>query len=297
MTSSPHFQLVGTHRVPQALACDPPFQFLLEAFEGRSRSAVEGGQKSSTWESRQKFLDLVNRKLPASDVGSLVQTINAAIFFYDRIPAVGAEDFLFLAALLQFLRDFRLISKGRFEAVSQEIQSRVKAKTGEFDSFLYQWHKGTEEEAFERNLVHAVEEVETMQRNRKEASKREAEVQERSREVEEAIKRTARIREVRADERRLPARAKLGPELKGRSLVRSDLNRLVVEERSLVHAIKEEAWKSRPINWLALGQESFYNELSQADYMNLADLWGEIEAEKELSEEFLTPPWSSMITE
>jgi hypothetical protein len=296
MTSSPHFQLVGTHRIPQALACDPPFRFLVEAFEGRSRLAVEGGQRSSSWESRQKFLDLVNGKLPASDVSSLIQTINAAIFFYDRIPAVEAEDFLFLAALLQFLKDFRLVSKGRFEAVSQEIQSRVKAKTGEFDSFLYQWHKGTDEEAFERNLVHAVEEAESMQRNRKEASKRKAEVQERSQEVEEAIRRTARIREVQADERRLPARAKLGPELRDRSPVRSDLNRLVAEERSLVHAIKEEAWKSRPINWLALGRESFYNELSQADYMHLADLWGEIEAEKELSEEFLTPPGPPMIT-
>lgn len=296
MTTLPHFQQVGTHKIPQALAFDPPFRFSVEAFEGRSRIAFEKGQRSSTWESRQKFLDLVNRKLPASDVGSLVQTINAAIFFYDKVPAVGAEDFRFLAALLYFLRDYSLVSEGRFEAVNQEIQSRVKAKTGEFDSFLYQWHKVTEEEALERNLVHAVEEVEAMQRNRKEASKREVEIQERSREVEEAIRRTTTIQEVRADERRLSARARLGPELRNRSPVRSDLNRLIPEERSLVHAIKEEVWKSRPINWLALDRENFCNELSQEDYMNLADLWGEIEAEKELSEEFLTPPGSPMIT-
>lgn len=248
MTSSPHFQQVGTHRVPQALAADPPFQFLVEAFEGRSRSAFEKGQRSSTWESRQKFLDLVNRQLPASDVASLVQTINAAIYFYDKIPAVGTEDFQFLAALLYFLRDYRLISEERFEAVDQEIQSRVKAKSGEFDSFLCQWHKKTEEEAFERNLVHAVEEVEEMQQNQKEARKREVEIQERSREVDEAIRRSTRIREARAEERRLLARARLGAELRGRSPVRSDLDRLVLEERSLVHAIKEEAWKSRPIN-------------------------------------------------
>jgi hypothetical protein len=49
----------------------------------------------------------VNRKVPASDIASLLQTINAAIFFYDRIPAKEAKDFLFLAALLQVLRDFQ----------------------------------------------------------------------------------------------------------------------------------------------------------------------------------------------
>jgi hypothetical protein len=284
MTSLPPYELIGNHRIPRALAEDPPFRFLVEAFEGRSRTAIEKGQKSSTWECRQKFLDLVNRKLPAADVGSLVQTINAAIFFFDQIPSVRAEEFLFLAALLQFMKDFRLITEERFEGVSQEIQSRVKAKTGEFESFLYQWHKRSAEEAFERNLVHAVEKVEIMQRNQKEASRRQAEVRERSREVEEAIKRTDRIREARAEERRLPARARLGPELRARSPVRSDLDRLVPEERSLVHAIKEEAWKSRPINWLALGRENFFNELSQEDYMNLADLWGEIEAEQELTD-------------
>lgn len=73
-----------------------------------------------------------------------------------------------------------MITEEIFEGVSQEIQSRVKAKTGEFEFFLYQWHKRSAEEAFERNLVHAVEEVESMQRNQKEASRRQAEVQERS---------------------------------------------------------------------------------------------------------------------
>jgi hypothetical protein len=73
----------------------------------------------------------------------------------------------------------------------------------------------------------------------------------------------------------------------------------VPEERSLVHAIKEEAWKSRPINWLALGQERFFNELTQQDYMSLADLWGEIEVERsdELSEDYITPPVLPMKTE
>jgi hypothetical protein len=63
-----------------------------------------------------------------------------------------------------------------------------------------------------------------------------------------------------------------------------------------VHAIKEEAWKSRPINWLALGREVFFNELTQKNYMDLADLWGEIEVERldELSEDFVTPPGSPM---
>jgi hypothetical protein len=92
-------------------------------------------------------------------------------------------------------------------------------------------------------------------------------------------------------------RAKLGPELRGRSPERVDLQRLVLEERALVHAIKEEAKKSWPVNWLALGAEVFYNELFQEDYMNLADLKGEIAAEEEWEEDFVTPPGSPMRTE
>jgi hypothetical protein len=92
-------------------------------------------------------------------------------------------------------------------------------------------------------------------------------------------------------------RPKLGPELRDRSPQRSDLERLVPEERSLVHAIKEEAWKSRPINWLALRNEQFYNELTQKEYMDLADVLGEIDAEEEWKEDFVTPPESPMRTE
>jgi hypothetical protein len=170
----------------------------------------------------------------------------------------------------------------------------VTAKTGDFESFLHRWHRRSEEEAYERSLVHAVEEAEVMQRNRREAKRRESEVRERSQEVKEAIERTTRIREVRAEERRLPAMARLGPELRERSPVRSDLGRLVPEERSMVHAIKEEANRARPINWLALSTERFYNELTLQDYMNLADLQRKIEAEEELKEDFVTPPGSPM---
>jgi hypothetical protein len=279
------------------LASDPPFKFLVEAFEGRSRSAFEGGQKSSTWKNRQEFLDLVNRKVPASDIASLLQMISAAIFFYDKIPEVEVENFLFLTALLQFLKDYCLISKGRFKVVSQEIQARVKFKKEEFDSFLLQWHRETEGEAFERALVHAVEEAETMQQNRREAKRRRTEVRERSWEVREAVERTTRIQEARAEERSVPPRAKLDPELRNRSPLRSDLRRLVPEERALVHAIKEEANRGRPINWLALSTETFYNELPLRDCMDLADLQEKIEAEEELKEDYVTPPGSPMKTE
>jgi hypothetical protein len=134
-----------------------------------------------------------------------------------------------------------------------------------------------------------------MHKNRIEAERRRSEARARSRKVREEERRGRNQTE--EDEEERDRGPKLGPELRQRSPERKDLDRLVPEERSLVHAIKEEAWKSRPINWLALGQEIFYNELSQADYMNLADLWGEIEAEKELSEDFLAPPGSPMISE
>jgi hypothetical protein len=74
MTSKPPFEQIGSHRIPRALAQDPPFRFLLEAFEGRSQRALDRGQKTSAWKSRQEFLDLVNKKVPASDVASLVST-------------------------------------------------------------------------------------------------------------------------------------------------------------------------------------------------------------------------------
>jgi hypothetical protein len=257
------FQQVGTHRIPKALAQDPPFLFLVEAFDGRNQAAAEGGQQSSTWHKRQRFLDIVNRHIPSSDIASFFSTINAAILFFDKTPGITEEDSVFLAALLQFLKDFHLISDGAFASVSQELQARVKAKTGEFESYLNQWHQKTSEEAFERGLVHAAEIAERMQRNRKEAERRRTEVRERTREASQLLEEDSRIRA-----------PKLGPELRNRSPERADLSRLVVEERSLVHAIHEEAWKSRPINWLALRSERFHNELTQKDYMDLADLWG-----------------------
>jgi hypothetical protein len=287
MTALPQFEVVGGHRIPRALANDPPFRFLVEAFEGRSQRAAEGGQLRSTWGSRQKFLDLVNRKIPASDIASLLPTIDAAIFFYDQKQGIQKEDFVFLAALLQFLKEFNLISRQSFEPVSQEIQARIEAKSGSFEAYLLGWHRKTGEEAFERELVHAAEKAERMHRNRQEAERRRAETRERTRQVkEEELQRESRTEE----------RAKLGPELRNRNPERGDLRRLVPEELSLVHAIKEEAWKSRPINWLALGREVFFNELTQKNYMDLADLWGEIEVERldELSEDFVTSPGSPM---
>jgi hypothetical protein len=284
MSSTSRFQQVGTHKIPKALAQDPPFRFLVEAFEGRNQTAAEGGQRKSTWESRQKFLDLVNRRIPASDIASLVSTINAAIFLFDKLPEIGIEDYVFLAALLRFLKDYNLVTEGAFESIFQDIQARVLAKSGEFKSFIYRWHKRTSEEAFERELVHATETAERMQRNKKEAERRREEVRKRSKEVQEH------------QEIQRGRRYKLGPELRNRSPVRLDLKRLVPEERALVHAIHEEAWKARPINWLALGSEVFFNELTLRDYMDLADLMGEQKAEEEFDqgENFVTPPDSPM---
>lgn len=208
MSSTSGFQQVGTHRIPKALAQDPPFRFLVEAFEGRNQTAAGGGQRESTWESRQKFLDLVNRRIPASDIASLVATINAAIFLFDRLPEIGVGDYVFLAALLRFLKDYDLVTKGAFESISQDIQARVSAKSGEFESFIYRWHKGTSEEAFERELMHATENAERMQRNKKEAERRREEVRERGREAQEH------------QEFQRGRRYKLGPELRNRSPVR-----------------------------------------------------------------------------
>lgn len=72
------------------------------------------------------------------------------------------------------------------------------------------------------------------------------------------------------------------------------MRRLVPEERALVHAIKQEANRGRAINWLALQSERFFNELSLRDYMDLADIQGEIEAEEELEDDYVTPPGPPM---
>jgi hypothetical protein len=227
MTALPQFEVVGGHRIPRALANDPPFRFLVEAFEGRSQRAAEGGQLRSTWGSRQKFLDLVNRKIPASDIASLLPTIDAAIFFYDQKQGIQKEDFVFLAALLQFLKEFNLISRQSFEPVSQEIQARIEAKSGSFEAYLLGWHRKTGEEAFERELVHAAEKAERMHKNRQEAERRRAETRERTRQVkEEDLQRESRTEE----------RAKLGPELRNRNPERGDLRRLVPEELNFAGA-------------------------------------------------------------
>jgi hypothetical protein len=111
------------------LAQDLQFLFLVEAFDGRNQTAAESGQRNSTWANRQKFLDLVNRRTPASDIASLVSTINAAIFLFDKIPEIGKEDYVFLAALLRFLKDYHLALEGSFESISQDIEARVTAKS------------------------------------------------------------------------------------------------------------------------------------------------------------------------
>jgi hypothetical protein len=146
MMSTSLFQQIRAHRIPKALAQDPPFLLLVEAFEGRSQAAAESGQQKSTWDKRQRFLDIVNRRIPSSDIASFISTINAANLFFDRIPGIVEEDFVVLAALLQFLKDFHLVSEGAFAFVSQEIQARVKTKSGEFESYLSQWYQKTSEE-------------------------------------------------------------------------------------------------------------------------------------------------------
>jgi hypothetical protein len=271
--------------VPKALAQDPLFQILIEAFEGRSHSAVRAKQLRSSWAPRQRFLDLIHRRIPASDIASLRATIDAAVQFYDKIPEISEQDYVFLAALLQFLREFNLINSEAFEASSQEIQARVHAKEGTFENYLAQWHGRTEEQAFDRSLLEAVKLAERMHKNKQEALRRKSESQARREEIE---------RQEHQQEERV-----LGEELQFRQPVREDLERLVPKERSLVHAIHLGKPEGFPINWQALSTERFRNKLTVDNYRELAKLWQGQEEEEEGSEreEYTTPPGSPMIIE
>jgi hypothetical protein len=76
MAGSPsRFETLGGHKIPVEVAQALASKFLEEAFEGRSRADFEQGQEFSTWEPRQKFLNLVRKKVPKNDIASLVPTI------------------------------------------------------------------------------------------------------------------------------------------------------------------------------------------------------------------------------
>jgi hypothetical protein len=269
MSSLPRYQTVTGHRVPVEVANDPPFHMLAEAFEGRSKVAVRNDQKSSSSKARQQFLDLVRGKVPKSDVLSLVATINAAIFHYDKIPDIQAEDFVFLENLLVFLKEFGIIGERIFEPVDEELRARISIKEGTFDHYLFQWDQGTQKEAFEKEVVTATELAERMHASKKQALERQA----------------SRRREREHNSAGSPP---LGEELKNREPVAEDLRRLVPEERSLVHSLTTAG--RAPVNWIALAGETFRNKLTRRDYEQLAVL----EAQTEPEERYLTPPGSPM---
>jgi hypothetical protein len=138
MNKLPRYCSLAGHRVPVEVASDPPFRFLAEAYEVRSRTAVRNDQKSSSWNARQHFLDLVRGKVPKSDVKGLVATIDAAILHYDRIADIGEADFIFLGDLLRFLKDFQIIEERTYAPVAEELKSRISIKAGTFDSYLFE---------------------------------------------------------------------------------------------------------------------------------------------------------------
>jgi hypothetical protein len=261
--------LVG-HRVPVELANDPPFRFLVEAYQGRSGTAIRNDQKSSSWKPRQQFLDLVREKVPRSDILSLVATIEAAVLHYDKIADIQGADYIFLEDLLRFLREFDIIGEKTFVSADEEIKARISCKEGSFESYLFEWDRLTQKEAFEREAVKAAEGAERMHASKKKALERQA---------------TRRREEQQGQEnvRGLP----LGEELKEREPRIEDLQRLNAEERSLVHGLSTAG--PEPVNWLALAGETFRNQLSN-DYEKLAEL----EKQAEQKEDYHTPPGSPM---
>jgi hypothetical protein len=278
MSQIPRFLRVGENRVPVELANDPPFRYLIEAFEGRSKAALRHGQRYSIYRPRQRFLDLVKGKYPKAEVKSLANTISAAVQLYDRIPSINVADFVFLDALLRFLKEYDLISEERFNNISEEIKARINIKCGTFEAYLAEWNGKTQRETFDKQAIQSLELAERMYQNRKEALKRKAETQARQEEQEHA----------EATERN-----PLGEELKNRDPTSADIARLTSEERALMHALRTRQPGSTPVNWIALQTERFKNELTRENYEALAALDEETN-EQEEEEVYVTPPQSPL---
>jgi hypothetical protein len=134
--SHPRFETLGGHRIPVEVANDPAFRFLEEAFEGRSRTAFEQGQETSTWDKRQKLLDLVRRRIPKGDIAGFVPTVASTVFHYDLLAGIKEENFVHLGALLSFLKECKLISQVSYKIIEEEIEARVNVKAGTFEGYL-----------------------------------------------------------------------------------------------------------------------------------------------------------------
>jgi hypothetical protein len=271
MSSLPRYSSLVGHRVPVEIANDPPFRFLVEAYEGRSRIAIRNEQKSSSCKARQQFLNLVRGKVPKSDIRILVATIDAAVLHYDRIPDIGEADYTFLGDLLRFLWEFGLVEERTYAPVAEEVKSRIHIKAGTFDSYLFEWDQKTQRESFETEAIKAAEVAERMHANKKQAHERLA-VRRREQQAEQDAGRRPPLKE----------------ELHEREPVPEDLRRLCPEERSLVHSLKDVG--NQPVNWIALAGETFRNQLTREDYEKLAEL----ERRTEQDECYHTPPGSPM---
>jgi hypothetical protein len=221
MNDSPRFELVEGHKVPVEVAKDPPFPFLAEAYEGRSRVAVRNDQVSSSCKTRQQFLSLVKGRVAKSDVLSLVATIDAAIFHYDRIADIQEADFEFLNDLLWFPKDFNIVEERRIAPVAEELRARIHCKAGSFEHYLKDWDERSQANAFEKEALKATSLAERMHASKKQALARQAE--------------RKREREQEGEDSKGPP---LGDELRERELVAEDLQRLCVEERSLMHSLR-----------------------------------------------------------
>jgi hypothetical protein len=271
MNNSPRFETVVGHRVPVEVARDPPFRLLAEAYEGRSKAAIRNDQTSSSCKERQQLLNLVKRRVPKSDILSLVATIDAAIFHYDRVADIQEADFEFLGDLLSFLKEFGIVEERRIASVAEELKARINSKAGSFENYLRDWDQRSQAEAFEREAIRTVEMTERMHANKKAALTRLADRKRRQEQGDEAV--------------RGPP---LGEELQNREPEADDLKRLCAEERSLVHSLKSAG--DRPINWLALAGETFRNKLIRRDYERLTTL----DEQEEQGKRFHTPPGSPM---
>jgi hypothetical protein len=223
-------------------------------------------------------LNLIRGRVPKSDVLSLVATVGAAIFHYDKIPDIQEADFVFLYDLLSFLTEFGIVREGVIKPVAEEVKARIHCKPGTFEKYFFEWEGQTQKEAFEKEAVKAAELAEKMHASKKKALER----------------RELRRREQLAQEGNVEGQAAgaeqvpLGEELQSREPVIEDLQRLCHEERSLVHSLKSAG--STLVNWIALAGETFRNRLSRREYEKLAALWEQSEPQ----EDFHTPPGSPM---
>jgi hypothetical protein len=215
-------------------------------------------------------LDLVRGRISKSDIQSLAITIDAAIHHYDKLSGIQEDDFAFLRDLLRFLKEFGLIEERIFDPVAEELRARIHIKTGTFDHYLFEWDRGTQQKAFEREAVKQAEIAERMHANKKQALARQAQRRQEQQQRQEEV-----------------SGPPLGEELQSREPVPEDLRRLCPEERSLVHSLRTAG--REPINWIALRGEVFRNRLSRRDYEQLATL-----EEPEREESYLTPPESPM---